>query len=121
MLKPGAEEDDWKAPYYIAITREGYRIQSQVLRIPDHLGLFDQVDDEPLRWAFETDIVMWLCVYMLFEATNSVKPQVNILGDVVIVWLLLFGGFWAFKASRRWLFSDVEDEENVPLLKDTGQ
>jgi len=92
MFKPGAEEDDWKASYYIAITREGYWIQSQVLQVPDHLGFFDQVD-EPFRWALGTDIVMWLCVHRLFEVANSVESRVNILGDVVIVWLLLFGGF----------------------------
>lgn len=45
---PGAQMD----PIGIAIAREGYRIQSQVLGVPDRLGLF-MPGDHPGKLAYE--------------------------------------------------------------------
>jgi len=115
-LEKDAVGNDWKAPYYIAISREGYWVQSQILHISNQFGFFGPGDD-PSKMASDAAIVAQLFAFLIFLFLNLFchifiqsrrglsESRINFFSSLMVLYLLVWGFVWgmvwAYKVGAR--------------------
>jgi hypothetical protein len=108
---PGSK---WLNPVHIATAREGYRIQSQVLGIPDRFGYFSPGDHPPMQ-AFQGGMFAFFMLTwpITFLAGCFLVPAVSHRGEPVLPLILGLIGLELFTLGSAWALS-LLDRRRAP-------